>query len=76
MLIFVYDLTFFGLFTRTKNATLYGDMAGGFAVLADVWKTWVYQLAEFINIEQPSTGKAFILGYVFVKNEDTTNPVQ
>ena len=26
-------------------ATLYGDMAGGFAVLKDVWKTLVYELA-------------------------------
>ncbi len=30
-------------------ATLYGDMAGGFAVLKDVPKTMVYQLAEFRN---------------------------
>ncbi|MDA1029272.1 MAG: NAD+ synthase [Bacteroidetes bacterium] len=30
-------------------ATLYGDMAGGLAVLADVFKTDVYLLAEFIN---------------------------
>ncbi|NPA13362.1 MAG: NAD+ synthase [Aquificae bacterium] len=30
-------------------ATLYGDMAGGFAVLKDVYKTEVYKLAEFIN---------------------------
>lgn len=30
-------------------ATLYGDMAGGFAVLKDVYKTQVYQLAEYIN---------------------------
>lgn len=29
--------------------TLYGDMSGGLAVLADVPKTMVYQLAEFIN---------------------------
>jgi NAD+ synthase (glutamine-hydrolysing) len=27
--------------------TLYGDMAGGFAVLKDVPKTWVYRLARF-----------------------------
>lgn len=26
-------------------ATLYGDMAGGFAVIKDVWKTLVYELA-------------------------------
>ncbi len=29
--------------------TLYGDMSGGLAVLADVPKTVVYQLAEYIN---------------------------
>jgi NAD+ synthase (glutamine-hydrolysing) len=30
-------------------ATLYGDMAGGFAVLKDVWKTMVYALARARN---------------------------
>jgi NAD+ synthase (glutamine-hydrolysing) len=30
-------------------ATLYGDMNGGLAILSDVYKTQVYQLAEFIN---------------------------
>jgi NAD+ synthase (glutamine-hydrolysing) len=30
-------------------ATLYGDMAGGFAVLKDVYKTLVYELARFRN---------------------------
>lgn len=30
-------------------ATLYGDMAGGFAVIKDVWKTTVYQLARWRN---------------------------
>ncbi len=29
--------------------TLYGDMAGGFALLKDLFKTEVYRLAEFIN---------------------------
>jgi NAD+ synthetase len=29
--------------------TLYGDMAGGLAVISDVPKTMVYQLADFIN---------------------------
>jgi len=29
--------------------TLYGDMAGGFAVIKDVPKTTVYELAKFIN---------------------------
>jgi NAD+ synthase (glutamine-hydrolysing) len=30
-------------------ATLYGDMAGGFAPLKDVSKTWVYRLARWRN---------------------------
>jgi len=29
--------------------TLYGDMAGGFAVLKDVSKTWVYRLSNYRN---------------------------
>lgn len=29
--------------------TLYGDMAGGFAVLKDVPKTWVYALGRWLN---------------------------
>jgi len=31
-------------------STLYGDMAGGFAVIKDVPKTLVYQLSEFKNL--------------------------
>lgn len=30
-------------------ATLYGDMAGGYAPLKDVWKTMVYKLAKWRN---------------------------
>jgi len=30
-------------------ATLYGDMCGGLAVIADVYKTDIYRLAEYIN---------------------------
>jgi NAD+ synthase (glutamine-hydrolysing) len=33
-------------------ATLYGDMAGGFAILKDVPKTWVYRLARWLNREE------------------------
>ena len=33
----------------TGYCTLYGDMAGGFAVIKDVPKTMVYQLARFYN---------------------------
>jgi NAD+ synthase (glutamine-hydrolysing) len=32
-------------------ATLYGDMAGGFAVIKDVPKTLVFELCEFRNVE-------------------------
>jgi len=31
-------------------ATLYGDMAGGFAVIKDLWKTAVYRLSEMRNV--------------------------
>ena len=33
----------------TGYCTLYGDMAGGFSVLKDIFKTLVYKLAEFRN---------------------------
>jgi NAD+ synthase (glutamine-hydrolysing) len=35
--------------TAVGYATLYGDTAGGFAVIKDVPKTMVYQIAEYIN---------------------------
>ncbi|HIM14153.1 MAG TPA: NAD+ synthase [Acidobacteria bacterium] len=34
-------------------ATLYGDMAGGFAILKDVFKTCVYKLARWRNRDAP-----------------------
>jgi len=37
----------------TGYATLYGDMAGGFAVLKDVFKTLVYDLARYRNALAP-----------------------
>jgi NAD+ synthase (glutamine-hydrolysing) len=42
-------------------ATLYGDMAGGFAVLKDVYKGWVYRLVEWRN---ESEGRELIPGSV------------
>jgi NAD+ synthase (glutamine-hydrolysing) len=33
-------------------ATLYGDMAGGFAVLKDVFKGWVYRLVRWRNAQE------------------------
>src|SRR5499427_8065049 len=39
-------------------ATLYGDMAGGFAVLKDVFKTLVYELARYRNAR--AAGKSWI----------------
>ena len=35
----------------TGYCTLYGDMAGGLAVIGDVAKTTVYALAEHLNVE-------------------------
>lgn len=35
--------------TSVGYCTLYGDMAGGFAVIKDVFKTLVYELAKFRN---------------------------
>ena len=35
--------------TAVGYTTLYGDMAGGFAVIKDLFKTMVYKLAERIN---------------------------
>ena len=34
-------------------ATLYGDMAGGFAVIKDIYKTLVYRLCEYRNAISP-----------------------
>jgi NAD+ synthase (glutamine-hydrolysing) len=36
--------------------TLYGDMAGGLAVIADIPKTMVYELARYINCEGKGNG--------------------
>lgn len=35
--------------TSVGYCTLYGDMAGGFAVIKDVYKTMVYELAKWLN---------------------------
>lgn len=37
----------------TGYCTLYGDMAGGFAVIKDVLKTSVFRLAEWRNVHDP-----------------------
>ena len=63
---------FHGLVLSTGNksemsvgySTLYGDMAGGFAVLKDVPKTLVYKLAEHINARGP---RAVIPEYVITR---------
>src|SRR6266403_229767 len=39
-----------------SNCTIYGDMAGGLAVISDVPKTMVYALARFINSDYSSRG--------------------
>ncbi|MEW6143285.1 MAG: NAD+ synthase [Chloroflexota bacterium] len=45
----------------TGYCTLYGDMAGGFAVIKDVFKTMVYKLARYRNAE---AGKELIPGRI------------
>lgn len=41
-------------------ATLYGDMAGGIAVIADVYKTDVYKIVNYINRENEIIPKEII----------------
>jgi NAD+ synthase (glutamine-hydrolysing) len=48
----------------TGYCTLYGDMAGGFAVIKDVPKTMVYKLAAYYN---DKAGKEIIPQSVFTK---------
>jgi len=40
--------------------TLYGDMAGGLAVISDVPKTMVHRLAEYVNSQAPRIPRATI----------------
>jgi NAD+ synthase (glutamine-hydrolysing) len=40
--------------------TLYGDMAGGLAVISDVPKTMVYRLSEYVNSRRPVIPRATI----------------
>jgi len=41
--------------------TIYGDMAGGLAVISDVPKTMIYELARFIKSEASRVGKGEII---------------
>ena len=41
--------------------TIYGDMAGGLAVISDVPKTMIYELARFIDSEASRAGKGEII---------------
>lgn len=38
--------------TSVGYCTLYGDMAGGFAVIKDVFKEWVYKIALYLNLHK------------------------
>lgn len=44
----------------TGYCTLYGDMNGGLAVIADIYKTDVYRIAEYINRGQEIIPRAII----------------
>ncbi|OGT31433.1 MAG: NAD+ synthase [Gammaproteobacteria bacterium RIFCSPHIGHO2_12_FULL_35_23] len=46
--------------TAVGYTTLYGDMAGGFCVLKDVYKTLVYQLADYRNSLSPAIPRRVI----------------
>ena len=50
--------------TSVGYCTLYGDMAGGFAVIKDLFKDWVYRLAGYIN---ERAGKEIIPNTVLIK---------
>ena len=52
----------------TGYCTLYGDMAGGFAVIKDVLKTTVFQLARWRNANDPyGTGRAPIPERIIIR---------
>jgi NAD+ synthetase len=44
----------------TGYCTLYGDMCGGLAVIGDIYKTDVYRIADFINLEKEIIAKEII----------------
>ncbi len=53
--------------TSTGYCTLYGDMAGGFAVIKDVPKTIVYELANYKNRKEGD----FLIPKSIIKREPT-----
>ncbi|NDE91288.1 MAG: NAD+ synthase [Alphaproteobacteria bacterium] len=40
----------------TGYATLYGDMCGGFALIKDIYKTLVFRLCKWRNVNKPAIG--------------------
>ena len=42
-------------------STIYGDMAGGFAPIKDLYKTWVYKLARYRNSIKPDIPERVLL---------------
>lgn len=60
MLLMAFSNKFSSILLNTTNksemavgyGTLYGDLCGGLAVLADVYKTQVYQLSSYVNREK------------------------
>ena len=47
-------------------STIYGDMAGGFAVLKDIVKTLLYRLARWRNAQSPAIPQRVIDRYIEV----------
>lgn len=54
--------------------TLYGDMAGGLALISDVPKTMVYDLARYINAEAARTGRGAVGGEGPIPESTLTKP--
>lgn len=50
--------------SATGYSTLYGDTAGGYAVIKDLYKTMVYKLSEYVN---QKAGREIIPHRVFIK---------
>lgn len=54
--------------------TLYGDMAGGLSVIGDVYKTEVYELAQYINTSPQPSPRERELRMIIPENSITKPP--
>ena len=59
--------------TAVGYATLYGDTAGGFAVIKDVPKTLIFKLAKYINKQNKPANIDIPRALIIISNT-TDNP--